>query len=549
MNNYLRVRTALAALVLMLLIPAILPGQIDDSFADYIEKRMKTERVPSYAIALIGPDGSVSYHNYGFSDTAREIPANEQSLYEIGSVTKTFTGLLLLIQLEKQGYDLDTPVKVLSDGKINLPSLDDTEITLRHLVTHTSGLPRLPANLAPASMDDPYVDYTYEELYEFLNDFTPGVAPGERFEYSNLAYMVLGHLAEVMGSAGYDKLVSEYITGELQMESTARVVTDSARFATPTMAGLEVSTWNMDHIRGLGELRSTSSDMARYIKAYLQHVPFSHPSALTAAYEPLYERREDSHLGHAWFINTAHSDTIVHHGGGTGGFRSFAAFSPVSKKGVVILTNSNDDVQDIGLHLLNSEYELKELQDVIVVDDAALQRLIGYYTAQGMPGLRIFSEDGALFGQMDGQQPLPLTAVSDTVYRNAMVQAEIRFPSAGDKAAFMTLHQMGNTIRFERSEGGPVERVEISLTAEQLQVYTGTYHSDMGLSISFTVKGEQLNAQLTNQPAFPVYADAPDYFFYKVVPADLKFRRTEDGKVDAVTLLQGGQQILFIKEN
>jgi serine-type D-Ala-D-Ala carboxypeptidase/endopeptidase len=305
----------------------------------------------------------------------------------------------------------------------------------------------------------------------------------------------------------------------------------------------------MDHIRGLGELRSTSSDMARYIMAYLQHVPFSHPSALSAAYEPLYERREDTHLGHAWFINTAHSDTIVHHGGGTGGFRSFAAFSPVSKKGVVVLTNSNDDVQDIGLHLLNAEYELNELQDVVAVAAAAMQRLTGYYTAQGMPGFRIFSEDGALFGQMDGQQPLPLAAVSDTVFRNAMVQAEIRFPSAGDEAAYMTLHQMGNTIRFERSESGPVERVEISLTTDQLQAYAGSYHSDMGLSFTFTVKGDQLNAQLTNQPAFPVYADGPDSFFYKVVPADLKFRRTEDGKVDAVTLLQGGQQILFMKEN
>lgn len=549
MENYLQVRTALIAMALILLITVTLPAQIDDSFADYIEKRMKTERVPSYAIAHIGPDGSVSYHNYGFSDTGRETPVNEHTLYEIGSVTKTFTGLLLLIQLEKQGYDLDTPVKVLSDGQINLPSVDDTEITLRHLVTHTSGLPRLPANLAPASMDDPYADYTYEELYEFLDDFTPDVAPGERFEYSNLAYMVLGHLAEVMGGAGYDTLVGEYITGELQMESTARVVTDSARFATPTMTGLTVSTWNFDHIRGLGELRSTSSDMARYIKAYLQHVPFPYQSALAAAHEPLYERREDSHLGHAWFINTAHADTIVHHGGGTGGFRSFAAFSPVSKKGVVVLTNSNDNVQDIGLHLLNTEYELKELQDVVAVDDAALQRLTGYYTAQGMPGFRIFSEDGALFGQMDGQQPLVMAAVSDTVFGNAMVQAEIRFPSAGDEAAFMTLHQMGNTIRFERSEGGPVEREEISMTVEQLQAYTGSYHSEMGMSFTFTVEGDQLNAQLTNQPAFPVYADGPDSFFYKVVPADLKFRRTEDGKVDAVTLLQAGQQILFIKEN
>ncbi|TVQ12959.1 MAG: serine hydrolase [Balneolaceae bacterium] len=549
MKISLPARLILAAFLAALIIPATLPAQIDDTFADYLEKRMKAERVPSYSIALIGSDGSVSSHNFGFSDTGRQSPASEHTLYEIGSVTKTFTGLLLLIQLEKHGFDLDTPVSVLSNGKINLPSGDGTEITLRHLVTHTSGLPRLPANLAPVSMNDPYVDYTYEELYDFLKNYTPDVAPGERFEYSNLAYMVLGHLAEVLGGADYDTLVKEYITGDLQMESTRRLVTDSTRFATPTMSGLAVSTWNMDHLRGLGELRSTSSDMARYIKAYLQHVPFPYQSALATAYKPLYVRRQDVHLGHAWFINTAHADTIVHHGGGTGGFRSFVAFSPVSRKGVVVLTNSNDDVEDIGLHLLNTEYELNELPDVVAVDEAALNRLTGYYTAESMPGFRIFSEGGALFGQMDGQQALPLAAVNDTLFSNAMVQAEIRFPAAGDEAAFMTLHQMGNTIRFDRSEDGPAERVEMKLTADQLKAYTGTFHSELGLSFTFTVSGDQLNAQLTNQPAFPVYADGADSFFYKVVPAELKFRRSEDGKVDAVTLRQGGQQILFLKEN
>jgi serine-type D-Ala-D-Ala carboxypeptidase/endopeptidase len=535
-----------------LLYPASgLQAQADPDFDAYIEKRMEYSRIPAISIAMIDPSGSITYRNYGYADAAGSEPASENTIYEIGSITKTFTALALLLQLNERGLTGDVTIKALSDGAIELPAGHGTEITVNHMVTHTSGLPRLPGNMAPADMEDPYREFTYDQLYRFIRGYRTEVAPGGQFAYSNLAFMILGDLSGRLDGRDFDVVVRERITIPLGMSSTTRILADSARFANPTNAGLDTKPWNAEHLRGLGELRSTASDMAAYIAAWLGMSDFGrrHRDVMEQGMKPLFERATDRHMATAWFMNTSHADTILHHGGGTGGFRTFIGFSRTTGKGVVVLASSTDDVADIGLHLLNSNYNLSEVDEIVHIPAAQLERLEGYYTSEGMPGFTIISNARGLYGQMDGQPPLPLEAVSDTVFRNRQVQAEMHFAAGGERAETLTLRQFGNVIVFIRSEPKTVERSEITLNSEQLNEYAGKYTSaQTGLVFTFSVDEVTLFATLTGQPGFPVFADAPDSFFYKVVPAELKFSRNDNGEVDGVTLLQSGQEIFFARD-
>ena len=132
---------------------------------------------------------------YGFGEVKKgsgERP-NGNTEYEIASITKGFTAILLADMIERGKLDLDTPIQELFPTGVTLQVVDDQPITLRHLVTHTSGLPRMPSNFAPKDPLNPYLDYTDERFFNFLNGFKPPRSPGES-EYSNLGMALLGQL-------------------------------------------------------------------------------------------------------------------------------------------------------------------------------------------------------------------------------------------------------------------------------------------------------------------------------------------------------------------
>ena len=183
-------------LILLILFVNILSdqvsAQITSEFSEYIEKRMAVERIPGISIALIDSDGSVTFHNYGTMGLDSAEPVNEHTIFESGSITKTFSSGLLQILMDQYNFSPDTPLREIFGEDVTIPSKDGIEITLEHLVMHTSGLPRLPGNLSPADVNDPYNEYTPEMLFEFLGEYELHRTPGEEFEYSNYAYMVLG---------------------------------------------------------------------------------------------------------------------------------------------------------------------------------------------------------------------------------------------------------------------------------------------------------------------------------------------------------------------
>ena len=195
------------------------------------------------------------------------------TVFEIGSVTKVFTSIVLA-DLELSGdLALDTPVQSLLGDEVRVPVRDGAEITLGHLATHSSGLPRLPDNLAPADWANPYADYTVEHLYEFLAGHKLARDIGEAVEYSNLGYGLLGQVARARERAvDYETLITQRILEPLEMSDTAVELTPPSRERLAPGHDEElqpVPNWDIPTLAGAGSLRSTVNDLLIFLEANL----------------------------------------------------------------------------------------------------------------------------------------------------------------------------------------------------------------------------------------------------------------------------------------
>ncbi len=279
--------------------------------------------------------------------------AQPDSIFEIGSITKTFTGLVLAQMVEQKKVALDDPVRaLLPAGTVAKP--EGPEITLLDLATQHSGLPRLPDNLHPADPSNPYADYDTKELYEFLAKH--GVArPAEtKFMYSNLGVGLLGQALALRAGLSYEDLVKTEITGPLHMHDT--VVTLSAEQKKRFIQGHNAVNdparpWDLSALAGAGALRSTAPDLLTYLEANLhpERLPTGEPSGSPAATLPLaialdHQLRADvapqMKIALAWLYDEPQQEFM--HDGGTGGYTSIVGFSPREDRALVVLYNRED---------------------------------------------------------------------------------------------------------------------------------------------------------------------------------------------------------------
>jgi CubicO group peptidase (beta-lactamase class C family) len=268
--------------------------------------------------------------------------AKPDSLFEIGSITKTFTALALA-QLVVQGKArLDEPVRdFLPPGTVQVPNAKD--MTLLDLATHRSGLPRMPNNLHSTDSRNPFEGYTTADLYAFMKYWGAGKEPWVAFEYSNLGFALLGQVLENRAGESYADLVNG-ITGPLGMRDTVIDLSPEQRarliqgYAGPH---IPVSPMDLGAFAGAGAIRSTAADMLRYLAANLHP-----PDQLRAAIEEQQKLRAQvvpgTSIALSWVYDAGRG--IYMHDGGTAGYTSYAFFSPKGDYAAVVLTNVGPDL-------------------------------------------------------------------------------------------------------------------------------------------------------------------------------------------------------------
>jgi len=339
-------------LVVMLFTGSV-KAQLVPSAVDSIGRALVDDHPGGAVIGLLHDD-ETSVHPFGAVDTTGTRPT-AQTIFEIGSITKTFTGLLLAEQIERERLRPTTPVAALLPDSVTVTRADsvgDAPMTLAHLATHRSGLPRLPSNLE-AVMDsrrDPYAAYGDSALYAFLNDYALPRTPGTHYQYSNLGAGLLGHLLARRADTTYAALVRHRIADPLGLSDTRYRLSDeqSDRLAQGhNQLGLPASSWHFEALAGAGALRSTPADMLTYLRmcrAALRSAPDTASVRSRALRRALMPRanlgRDSTRIGFAWHETARDGHRILWHNGGTGGFRSFVGLNRATGRGVVVLVSA-----------------------------------------------------------------------------------------------------------------------------------------------------------------------------------------------------------------
>jgi CubicO group peptidase (beta-lactamase class C family) len=273
---------------------------------------------------------------------------NGDTIFEIGSVTKTFTTLLLQDASGRGEVNLEDSISNYLPKSVRCPAYGGKEITLLQLATHTSGLPEFPSNLSPGDGNQAYSRYTAEQLYGFLSGFTLTRKPGTKWEYSNVGMALLGHILTLKTGKDYESLVMERICRPLKMESTRITLTDEMKSLLARghdSSGAPLPGQKFSVMNGASGLRSTANDLLKYVSANLDLGP--NHSSLTPLMKLTQAPRSSAPPKH----NITAMDWLDHgneqppgmrllgHGGATTGYYAFIGFDPDRRRGVVVLFN------------------------------------------------------------------------------------------------------------------------------------------------------------------------------------------------------------------
>ena len=274
--------------------------------------------VPGLVYAVVTPGGQATGH---LSRSGSQ-PLGPHVLLEIGSVTKVFTALLLADMAERREVQLDDPIARHLPPAVAQACPAADRITLRHLATHTSGLPRLPRNLVPLALRhpaDPYAGYSAEHLYRALRKAS-NPAPAA-YLYSNYGFGLLGHLLSHTAGRPYGELLAERITGPLGLTETMTGVPDGHPAATGHRRGRPTARWHLGALAGAGALNSTAADLARFLSASL------HPemTPIRPAIEAIQRPAGSQQTGLGWHICSPAGRPVLWHNGATGGFSAMLA--------------------------------------------------------------------------------------------------------------------------------------------------------------------------------------------------------------------------------
>lgn len=428
--------------------------------SEIIRSRVEEGGVAGIVLGVMEADGSTRIAAFG-NPGPGALPLDSGSVFEIGSITKAFTGILLADMVATGEVSLSDPVADYLPDSVAVPSRGRT-ITLLDLATHHSGLPRLPGNMSPADASNPYADYTVEQLYAFLDAHELRGDVGAEYEYSNLGVGLLGHaLAREAGST-YEELVTERILEPLGMDATGVTLDGEMRrrmVAGHNTEGNPVPLWDLPTLAGAGALRSSMADMLTFLGANMGAPESALERSMRASHEVRASAGQGMSVGLGWHVLQVGDEKIVWHNGGTGGFHSFIGFDPAANVGVVLLSNSAHSTDDVGFHLINPEIPLAPTPEPprerveIEVPDEILQSYVGEYQLAPTFSIVVTFEDGDLFAQATGQMRFPIFAESTDEFFYRAVDAQITFQR--DPQGVVTglvLHQGGRDIPGQKAD-------------------------------------------------------------------------------------------------
>jgi serine-type D-Ala-D-Ala carboxypeptidase/endopeptidase len=429
----------------------------EKKIATLVEPYLTHNKVNAVSVGVIS-DGKVWTSHYGALDGKGTAAPNNETIYEIGSISKVFTSLLLADAVVTRRLKLDDPISVvMSDLADENPGVGRS-ITFKHLSHHVSGLPVMPSNIRPADSTNPFAGYDRAMLTDYLLTAKPVRKPGDDYEYSNLAAGLLGDLLARQAGVTYEALLKQKLTGPLKMSDTGITLSSdqAKRFAPPHNAALlPDKSWDFDALAGCGAIRSSIEDMLLFAEASLHPSDGRLAKTINLAWKqhmpPIGANRA---MGLGWMI--AGDRTTRWHNGQTGGYQCMLLVNRPLKSATVLLCNTAGSGVDalaeqifqtvVGMNVAPRTFDTE-----FVVDPKVTKRLDGKY--QLAPGvvLTVQVKNGRMMAQITGQQFLAVLPQSETEWKYQAVDATLKFElSKTGNSSKVTLHQAGRVMPCPR---------------------------------------------------------------------------------------------------
>ncbi len=521
-------------------------GMTDAELQAIVQQRLQGDRTRAcFAVAVIDATIARAYVCADPKDAAR---IDARTAFEIGSVSKTMTSALLADLIGQGKASLDDPLSAWLPEGTTVPAFEGQPILLRHVVSHTSGLPALPPGVAIANPEDPYAPVDAKALLASLGNTALTRAPGEHFEYSNFASMLLSVGIAHRTGVDFETLLDTRLFTPLGMDGAyvnnrpegIRVAAGHLPNGRPTPA------WRFQtDAAGVGGVRATLDDMVRYVQGQLGQAQAPISPALVLSQQPVNAGSEPA-MAMNWMLAPLGGRTWHAHEGGTGGFSSFVAFDVERQRGVVVLSDtalhSLDGLGSLGLHLADATMPLGKPRKAVAAPAELIDALVGEYALQGGMGMTVSRRGDALEVQAAGQPAFTMGHDDAGDFYPLDFDAVLRPQAKADGSYGFTWLQMGGAMAAVRSDLAP-KTAGPGLTPAEMQAYAGDYPLMPQFSLKVFERDGKLFIQGSGQQALATESVAKDVFSVAQAGAEFRFERTANGEVVAVTLLQGGQTL------
>ena len=528
----------IAGLVLALALPAVATAiELRPEFQSAIEQGIANGRYQSVAVGLLD-DGEQSQWLFGAVEPGGAKPTAD-TVYEIGSTTRCFTGLLLAdaVLAGKLRLD-DTLGKIFADVHFADPKLAAT--TLGEIAAHRAGLPAIASNLFPRNVDDPYVTFDAAALKAYLAHAQ--VDGAGTYRYSELGVAVLGEAAARVYRKDYRSLVTSEVLAPLTLTESG--FGNVAHLVDGFRDGKPVPHWQHQAFAPASGLRASLTDLMRFAAAALRPDKTSLRAPILLARQPR-AAAGGGETALAWQIVPVESDgqtwPLLWQAGITGGFASFVGLRTDKQRAVVLLGNAGVDLSALGLTLMADRNAPPAPPKLLPMVAPASLAYPGLYRFDTGGELLVRASDDGISMQIGGYLPQTMSAYNEDAFEIAGAAGQLTFERQDTKVIGAILHRSGTNLHAARlSEGAPtLKRNTTPLDAKDLAAYAGDYRLSSSMRAHVVVATPGLRAQLTGTAPIFLQSCAHDRFCDADGALEIAFTREKSGKANALDWRQG----------
>jgi len=497
---------------------------------------------------LVAKNGKIIYKKaVGHANAELDVPMEVNNVFRIGSITKQFTSVGILM-LEEQGkLSLqDEITKFIED----YPTQGKT-ITIEHLLTHTSGI-KSYTNM-PVLMSKAREDLTPMEAIDLFKNEKMEFDPGDDWNYNNSGYFLLGAVIEKITGKSYAEFIEEEIFTKVGMENSyydsyPKIIPHRAAGYQMDENGLK----NADYLSttlpyAAGSLLSNVEDLFKWNQAVKNHKLISEAS-LQKAWTPYQlNNGEATHYGYGWGVGQLQGTSAIEHGGGIFGFLTQAAYFPEEDLFVAVFSNCNCQDAEKAAQMLAAEAMGKSLNfKPIEVDLATLKQYEGVYKLSEEESRIILVKEGILIPKRGNDRIYKLIPIGEDEFQfeDSFTRLKFTKDGSGAIAKAMSITAGGKEETAMKTAEKPMleERKKVKLSDEILNQYVGTYELMKGFNVEITNENNQLTAEPTGQNKEALNASSETKFYPTTIEAEVEFFM-EDGKVTHLVLKQGGREM------